>query len=100
MHYFGLYEILAMTLHLTDKPLPTFCRSSSERLLGSVRGHYSVVRTTGSIWILGATDGRWLHGILTTGLDGGSIIGLTFRLLVFLAPVVIFIFGRLWLFLT
>ena len=75
VHYFGLCGPVAMTLPLTDKPSLIFCRSSSERLLGFVHDHYSAMRTTGSIWILGASDGRWLHGIHTTGLDGGLIIG-------------------------
>ena len=35
-----------------------FCRLFTEPLLGSVHGRYSLMRTSWSFWLLGATAGR------------------------------------------
>ena len=74
-HYFGPYGTAEMILPLIDKLSQFFCRSSSGHLVGSICDHYSAMWTTRSIWLLDATDERRLHGIHTTGLDGGPIIG-------------------------
>ena len=36
-----------------------FLQASSEIWHGSVRGRYTLLRTPGSLWLLGATVGRW-----------------------------------------
>lgn len=38
---------------------PIFCRFYTGQLLSSVHGPYSLLRRTGSVWLLDIPDGRW-----------------------------------------